>query len=185
MATLDVPHPDTIPEALVKVQETAIEQIRPTPEKIPKFVEDIRAVLQNQPAQMNNVSPSQDKKVALGGKLVQQVFLWCLEQDRTYRDQLQGLMGTRVKRQSIHACPLILPLAKYIQNSKIKDAVEWEMTYKTEYVKPRNFGVTILDYETRQVPYLLKTWGVFRRVDDSGTCLLRELSLGAPQHPLA
>lgn len=140
-----------IPPALVKVQETAIDQLRPTPEKVPQFVADIRSILQNEPGQQDYIAPSQEEKLALGDKLVQQIYHWCQEQEVQYREQLQGLVALTVKRQSIQACPLNLQLAEYIENSKIKQAVELMLTYKTETVQSKLWLVPVPTYNTREV----------------------------------
>jgi len=153
LATVRSIPPTQIPSALVKVQETAIDQLRPTPEKVPQFVADICSILQNEPGQQDYIAPSQEEKFAFGDKLVQQIYHWCQEQESRYREQLQGLVTITVKRQSIQACPLNLQLAEYIENSKLKQAVELTLTYKTETVRP-GLGSPlwmISTYNTREV----------------------------------
>lgn len=151
LATISAPPPAEIPSALVKVQETTIDQLKPTPEKVPQFVADIRSTLQDEPLKLDYVAPSQEEKLALGDKLVQKVYHWCEEQERQYREQLQGLVITTVKQQSIQQCPLNFQLAEYIQDSKIGRAVGLKYTYKTEQVKPRFFVSALFNYETREV----------------------------------
>ncbi len=152
LATVCGPRPDVIPAALVKVEDTALEQLRPTPEKVPQFLADIRSILQNDPLQLDYVAPSQEAKLARGKQLVQQVYHWCQEQERLYHEQLEGLVIISVKHQSIQACPLNLQLAENIQRSKIKQAVGLRLTYKTERVTPTlGPGVAFMNYETREV----------------------------------
>jgi len=150
LATVCPTRPVDTPPALVKVQETAVEQLKPTPEKVPQFVADIRSILQNEPLQLDYVAPSQEEKLALGEKLVQKVYHWCQEQERLYHEQLQGLVTVIVKHQSIQACPLNLQLAEYIQESNISRAVGLRLTYRKESV-PVKFWPVVFDYETRQV----------------------------------
>jgi uncharacterized caspase-like protein len=104
---------EQVPSALVKVEETTIGQLRPTPEKVPQFIADIRSILKDDPLKLDYVAPSQEDKVAMGDKLVQTVYQWCEDQERQYHEQLQGLLAITVKHQSIHACPLNLQLAEY------------------------------------------------------------------------
>jgi hypothetical protein len=151
LATVRSTPPTQVPLALVKVEETTIDQLKPTPEKIPQFVADIRSTLQNEPLQLDYVAPSQEEKLALGDKLVQKVYHWCEEQERQYREQLQGLVTVTVKHQSIQACPLNLQLAEYIQGSKISRAVGLRRTYRTEQVAPKSWLVALYGYETRKV----------------------------------
>lgn len=150
--------PNSIPTALVKVQETTIEQLRPTPEKIPQFVEDIRAMLQNNALSLDYVAPSQEEKLIRGAELVQKVYNWCQEQERLYHEEMQGLTSISIERKSIQVCPCNLQLAEYIQESKIKQAVGLRLTYVTERKQMSSgFGSLALydtlfpNYETRKV----------------------------------
>lgn len=152
LATIGSMRPDPIPTALVNVQETAIEQLRPTPEKIPQFVEDIRSTLQNNPLPLDYVAPSQEQKLTLGTELVQKVYSWCQEQERLYHEQLRDVVTITVARQSIQECPCNLQLAEYIQESKIKEAVSLRLTHKTEPVKSNLWYIAAaLSYQTREV----------------------------------
>jgi uncharacterized caspase-like protein len=123
-----------VPPELAKVQETPVEQLKPRPEKVPQFVTDIRALLQDDPTERNFVAPSQQEKLALGDKLVQIIYGWCQGQERQYHEQLEEVVTISVKRQSIRACPLNLKLAEYIENSKIKQAVDLNRVYRTETI---------------------------------------------------
>jgi Caspase domain len=141
-----------IPPALVKVQETDIDQIRPTLEKIPQFIADIRSTLQKEPLQLDYVASSQEEKLARGSQLVQKIYGWCQEQERQYHEQLEELATITVKHQSIQTCPLNLQLAEYIQDSKIKQAVALRLTYKKERVASKLWLPSFLDnYETHEV----------------------------------
>ena len=153
LATVRPTPPAQVPPALVKVEATTIEQLKPTPEKVPQFIADIRSILQNEPLKLDYVAPSQEEKLAMGDKLVQKVYQWCEEQERQYHDQLEGLLTITVKHQSIQACPLNLQLAEYIQASKIKQAVGLRLTYKTEQVASKLWpiGLGLFNYETREV----------------------------------
>ena len=151
LATVSPTPPAQVPPALVKVEETTIEQLRPTPEKIPQFVADIRSILKDEPLKLDYVVPSQEDKVAMGDKLVQRVYQWCEEQERQYHEQLQGLVTITVKRQSIQACPLNLQLAEYIQASKISRAVGLKLMYRTEQVPSKLWSIAFLNYDTREV----------------------------------
>lgn len=153
LATVRSIPPAQIPEALVKVQETTIDQLKPTPEKVSQFIADIRSTLQNEPLRLDYLAPSQEEKLAFGEKLVQKVYHWCEEQERLYHEQLESLVTITVKHQSIKDCPLNLQMAEYIQASKIKQAVGLRLTYKTEQVLPKHWlrALNLLNYETRQV----------------------------------
>jgi len=151
LATVRAPSPTQIPLALVKVQETAINQLKPSPEKIPQLVADIRSVLQNQPEQQDYIAPSQEEKFAFGNGLVQKIHYWCQEQEGQYRKQLQGVATISVKRLAIQTCPLNLQLAKYIQNSPIKQAVELTLKYRTETVASKSWLTIIPSYSTHEV----------------------------------
>jgi hypothetical protein len=140
-----------VPPTLIKVKETTIEQLKPTPEKVPQFVADIRSILKDEPLQLDYVAPSQAEKVAIGDQLAQKVYQWCEEQESHYREQLQGLVTITVKRQSILVCPLNFQLAKYIRDSKINQAVGLRMTYKTEQVRNKLLPIGFFGYETREV----------------------------------
>jgi Caspase domain len=151
LATNCTLRPADIPPALLKVQETTIEQLKPSPEKVPQFVADIRSTLQSEPSQLDYVAPSQEEKLAFGGELVQKVYHWCQEQERQYREQLQGLVTINLTHQSIQKCPLNRQLAEYIHASKIKQAVELMLTYRTESVAPKPWQAILYGYETREV----------------------------------
>jgi Caspase domain len=152
LATIYPTRPTAIPPALVKVEETTIDQLKPTPEKIPQFVADIRSLLLDDPLQLDYVAPSQEEKLALGEKLVQKVYNWCQEQERQYHKQLEGLLTVTVKLQSIQECPLNLQLAEYIQDSEIKQSVALRPIYKTEHVPSKFWQLGFLGgYETREV----------------------------------
>ena len=151
MATIRSTRPVEIPTALVKVEETTIDQIRPTPDKIPQFVADIRSILHDDPLLLDYVAPSNKEQLALGSKIVQKVYQWCQDQERQYHEQLQGLISVTVKHQSNQACPLNLQLAEYIQNSKVKKAADLRLTYQTEQVKPDWWQFGIMGYKTREV----------------------------------
>ena len=101
LATVSPTPPAQVPPALVKVEATTIEQLKPTPEKVPQFIADIRSILKDEPLKLDYVAPSQEEKVAMGDKLVQRVYQWCEEQERQYHDQLQGLLTITVKRARI------------------------------------------------------------------------------------
>lgn len=151
LTTVYTARPAAIPPALIKVEETTIEQLKPTPEKVPQFVADIRSILQSEPVQQDYIAHSQEEKLARGDKLVQKVCHWCEEQELKYHEQLEGLVTITVKRQSIKTCPLNFQLAEYIQASKIKQVVELMPTYRTELVKPKLWQMSIYNYETREV----------------------------------
>jgi hypothetical protein len=153
LATVGATPSSPIPTALVKVQETTIEQLRPTPEKIPQFVEDLRFILQDNPLQLDYIAPSQGEKITFGAVLVQRVYSWCQEQERLLHEQLQGLVTIGVKNQSLLICPCNFQLTEYIQESKIKQAVDLKLTYKTEQVKSNSWLPTPLfsNNETREV----------------------------------
>src|SRR5712692_1377262 len=153
LATMRDISPAKVPEALVRVQETAIEQLRPTPEKVPQFIADIRSTLQNEPLKLDYVARSQERKLALGASLVQQVSRFCHEQEHLYHEQLADVAAITVKLQSIKGCPLNLQLAEFIQASKIKQAVELRLTYRLETVRKNQPWHAALygNYETRQI----------------------------------
>ena len=69
LATIRSIPTEQVPPALVKVEETTIDQLKPTPEKVPQFIADIRATLQNEPLSLDYVASSQEEKLALGDKL--------------------------------------------------------------------------------------------------------------------
>lgn len=150
LATVRSARSDQIPAVLVKVQETTIEQLRPTPEKIPQFVQDIRTILQEKPLSLDYVASSHTEKLTRGADLVEKVYGWCQEQEREYHEQLQGLVTVTVKRLSIQACPCNLKLAEYIQESKIKQAVALQSTYKNERVES-NHWLDPFGYQTKKV----------------------------------
>ncbi len=152
LATMRSIPPAQVPPALVKVEETTAEQLRPTPEKIPQFIADIRSILEDNPLRLDYVAPSQQEKVAMGDRLTQKVYQWCAEQEGQYREQLQNIVTINMKRQSIRACPLNLQLAEYIQSSKIKQAVDLRLTYRTErVVSNKLWSVSVGNYETREI----------------------------------
>jgi uncharacterized caspase-like protein len=173
LATMRTIPPAEVPPALVKVQETTIDQLKPTPEKIPQFVADIRATLQNDPLKLDFVAPSQKEKLAYGDKLVQKVYQWCQEQDHSYHDQLQDLVAITVKQQSIQACPLNLQLAEYIQDSKIKQAVALMLTYKTEQVPSKLWQMAFLG--SRETIQVLN--GISERQGEYETAVLLTISI--------
>ncbi len=154
LATVGGPRPDVIPAALVKVEDTALEQLRPTQEKVPQLVADIRSILQDEPLPLEFVAPNQAEKLVRGEQLVAQVYNWCEEQERQYHDQLAGLATITVKHQPLQGCPLNRQLAEYIHKSKIDPAVALQFIYKTEKVETASQPTVALGlyktYETRQ-----------------------------------
>jgi hypothetical protein len=155
LVTLPTHPPQQIAPALTKIQETAVNQLEPTPQKIPQFIADLRSVLQAKAGEQDYIAPSQEKKLAHGDELVRQIFRWCEEQREQYREQLQDLATVTVNRQSIRKCPLNTQLATYIEEkSQIKDAVELDVIYRTETKRVRSgFGITPFfePYHTREV----------------------------------
>jgi hypothetical protein len=153
LATLRSARLDPMPQALVKVEETTIEQLKPTQEKIPQFVANIRAILQQEPLPLTYVAPSHDQKLARGEQLVRQVHDWCQEEKRRYRALLDDLMSIEIVHQSIQACPLNRQLAEYIESSKIKQAVGLRLTYKSERVNSPFGSIATFwnNYQTRDV----------------------------------
>jgi hypothetical protein len=142
LATLPPDPPTDIPLALVKVQETTIDQLKPTSDKVPQFIADYRAA--NVPLNPDYIALSQEKKLAFGKKLVERVYEWCQGQERQYHEQLEDIMTITVKHQSIQPCPLNLQLAEYIENSSIKTAVEFLPTYKTKLIKQKFLAFAVL-----------------------------------------
>lgn len=153
LATIHSNRPAPVPQALVKVQETTVDQLKPTPEKIPQLLGDIRAALESEPLQLDYVAPTHEEKLVLGDKLVQKVYQWFEEQERQYHEQLEDLATITVKHKSIKDCPLNLQLAEYIQSSKIKPAVGLSLTYRTERVPSNNvlLNLSLFSYNTRDV----------------------------------
>src|SRR6266699_1005798 len=124
-----------VPEALVKVQETSIEQLKPTAEKVPQFIADIRSTLHNEPMPLDFIASSQERKLALGAALVKQVLRFCHEQEQLYHQQLADVATITVNLRSLKNCPLNYHLAEFIQASKIKQSMELRVTYKLEKVQ--------------------------------------------------
>jgi len=151
LATLPSVRPQDVPPALVKVEETTIDQLKPTSEEVPQFIAEIRSVLQDDPLQLDYVAPSQEEKLARGEILVQKVYEWCQLQEQQYNEQLERLATITVKRQSIKNCPLNFQLAEYIEASKIKQAVGLRQTYRTERAKSSIWQLDFLNYQTHEV----------------------------------
>ena len=153
LATLPSVRPQDVPQTLVKVEETAIDQLKPTSEKVPQFIDEIRSALLDDPLQLDYVAQSQEEKLARGEILVQKIYEWCQSQKQQYNEQLKKLATITVKRQSIQECPLNLQLAEYIQASKIKQAVGLRLTYKTEQIASKSWPISLglFNYETREV----------------------------------
>ena len=152
LATVRSISPVQVPQALVKVQETTIDQLKPTSEKISQFIADIRTTLKSEPLRLDYVAPTHEEKLSFGDKLVQKVYQWCEEQERQYHEQLEGLVTITVKHQSIKDCPLNLQLAEYIQASKIKQTVGLRPTYRTERVSSNLWAsLSLFNYDTREV----------------------------------
>lgn len=151
LATIQSISPAQVPQALAKVQETTIDQLKPTLEKVPQFIADIRSTLQSKLLPSNYVAPTHEEKLAFGDKIVQEIYHWCEKQERQYHKELDGVVTIAVKHQSIKDCPLNLQLAEYIQESKIKQAVGLKLTYKTEQVSSKLVGLSLFNYNTREV----------------------------------
>lgn len=142
---------EQVPSVLIKVEETTIEELKPTQEKIPQFIADIRTILEDDPLSRGYMAPSQKEKLAFGAKLVQEVYQWCQEQERRYQGQAGDLVTVTIKHQSILACPLNLQLAEYIKDSRVSQAVELKRTYRTERVTNVLLPIAIYGHGTRDV----------------------------------
>lgn len=152
LATLCPDRPIDISPVLVKIQETTLDQLKPTPEKVPQFIADFRSAIQEKPLKLDYVAPSHKEKLAFGERLVHKVYDWCQDQESLYHEQLKGLMGIAVKHQSIQSCPLNLQLAEYIGNLSIKNVVGLEPVYKVERVPSNTILTSILmKYENTEV----------------------------------
>lgn len=151
LATVTPPSEDKIPSALAKVRDTDIALIKPTPEKIPQLVDAIRSALEDESEpQPPHIAPSQDVKIAFGRDLVQRIHQWCQDQDSQYREQLQNLASITVECQSIGKGPLNLRLAEYLDESRIKSALELDFMYKKVRIESSPL-MPILMYQTRDV----------------------------------
>ncbi|HLL79276.1 MAG TPA: caspase family protein, partial [Ktedonobacteraceae bacterium] len=152
LATVRSAHLSEIPATLVKVEETDIEQIRPTPEKIPQFLADIRSLLQDEPLQRDYVAPTHEEKLTLGKALILKIYQWCQKQEQQFHEQTKGIVSVTIKHKTIQACPLNLQLAEYIQASRVKEAVWLRLTYKTEQVRSNSWQTALTgNYTTREV----------------------------------
>ena len=141
-----------ITTALERVRDTDIDQIRPTPSKIPEIVTGIRSIFEDEMEERIYVASSQEVKVAFGERLVQTIFRWCKDQESLYSENLKDLVAITVNCKSISSCPLNFQLAQYINDSKIKSAIEWEFKYRTKSVQgPSWFPSVFYNTTTEQV----------------------------------
>jgi hypothetical protein len=134
------------------VEETAIEQLKPTPEKIPEFVHELLSILKEKTLSMDYIAPSNEEKLAHGNKLVKMIYDWCREQGPLYTKQLEDLVTIATDHQSIQKCPVNLRLAEYIENSNIKESVGLKFTHERERRASKSVILNIFnDYEYHKV----------------------------------
>jgi len=139
-----------ITNALVQIRDINIEQIKPTSNKIPEFVANIRSFLESEMEGQDYVAQSQEAKMIFGEDLVQKIYGYCHDQNILHLEHLKDLATITVERKSIRSCPLNLLLAEYLQESKIANALEWELKYKTEHVYT-SLPLSFLTPNTREV----------------------------------